>query len=541
MDWGEREDKKTFVWNKKLEKDGIKHLTRRELELINKRKKIENVEELEKIKKRRLEIEKQKQERDEDMCRQQRFKEVSQFEEWQKQEERFHLDQARLRSQIRIKDGRAKPIDLLAQYISEANLDESIEMQVIEPYNYLNGLTIDDYEDLLADIKVYNELERGKNQSYWDDLKIIAEHELNKLRKTAFENSALSGSAAHREGVHQSVAKDVTDIFKGKTSAQLEELQAKIEKKISCTAEGLDIGYWESLKSQLKAHLAKARLTDQHLTNLKLKLEVLKSEQLLKGDKEEKVDNKDVLPSTSTDNNLPDIQENNKTKEADTLYESDEEKNLLENSFKMFKKGGYSPQYIKEDDLEAGTLIITPEVDEQDIENARQNLLEREDAEVLSEDLALLKEAKKGMTSDEVQFSVESQLDAQMYLWSDKYRPRKPRYFNRVHTGFEWNKYNQTHYDMDNPPPKIVQGYKFNIFYPDLIDKSKTPEYFLIPCPENPDFVILKICAGAPYEDVAFKIVNREWEFSYKRGFRCQFHNNIFQLWFHFKRYRYRR
>ena len=50
----------------------------------------------------------------------------------------------------------------------------------------------------------------------------------------------------------------------------------------------------------------------------------------------------------------------------------------------------------------------------------------------------------------------------------------------RVHTGFEWNKYNQTHYDMDNPPPKIVQGYKFNIFYPDLIDKTKTPEYTLV-------------------------------------------------------------
>jgi len=44
-----------------------------------------------------------------------------------------------------------------------------------------------------------------------------------------------------------------------------------------------------------------------------------------------------------------------------------------------------------------------------------------------------------------------------------------------VHTGYEWNKYNQTHYDHDNPPPKIVQGYKFNIFYPDLVDKSKAP------------------------------------------------------------------
>lgn len=84
------------------------------------------------------------------------------------------------------------------------------------------------------------------------------------------------------------------------------------------------------------------------------------------------------------------------------------------------------------------------------------------------------------MGEDEAQFSVEAALDSQVYLWSDKYRPRKPRYFNRVHTGFEWNKYNQTHYDMDNPPPKIVQGYKFNIFYPDLIDKNSTPEYFLV-------------------------------------------------------------
>ena len=75
------------------------------------------------------------------------------------------------------------------------------------------------------------------------------------------------------------------------------------------------------------------------------------------------------------------------------------------------------------------------------------------------------------MGDDEATFSVESVLE-QSYEWSDKYRPRKPRYFNRVHTGFEWNKYNQTHYDFDNPPPKIVQGYKFNIFYPDLADKT---------------------------------------------------------------------
>jgi hypothetical protein len=36
---------------------------------------------------------------------------------------------------------------------------------------------------------------------------------------------------------------------------------------------------------------------------------------------------------------------------------------------------------------------------------------------------------------------------ASNYDWSDRYRPRKPRFFNRVQTGFEWNQYNQTHYE----------------------------------------------------------------------------------------------
>ena len=72
-----------------------------------------------------------------------------------------------------------------------------------------------------------------------------------------------------------------------------------------------------------------------------------------------------------------------------------------------------------------------------------------------------------------------STASAQVYWLNEKYKPRKPKYFNRVHTGYEWNKYNQTHYDQDNPPPKVVQGYKFNIFYPDLMDKETAPEYVL--------------------------------------------------------------
>ena len=130
------------------------------------------------------------------------------------------------------------------------------------------------------------------------------------------------------------------------------------------------------------------------------------------------------------------------------------------------------------------------------------------------------------------------------YQWSERYRPRKPRYVNRVNTGYEWNRYNQTHYDQDNPPPRVVQGYRFNIFYPDLLDPGRAPTYKLIREPPESgcgDTVVLRFSAGPPYEDVAFRIVDRPWEHSQRRGFRCVFERGVLQLYFNFKRLRYRK
>ena len=87
-----------------------------------------------------------------------------------------------LRSKIRIQDCRAKPIDLLAKYISAEEDLNAIEMH--EPYTYLNGLTVTDLEDLLADIKAYNKLDTStRNQDFWSDIIVIDEDELSKLRK----------------------------------------------------------------------------------------------------------------------------------------------------------------------------------------------------------------------------------------------------------------------------------------------------------------------------------------------------------------------
>ncbi|XP_055379455.1 splicing factor Cactin [Condylostylus longicornis] len=537
----------TFVWHKKLEKEGLDNVAPEAVEALNRRKQLENRLELEKVKKRRIERELERQKREEELILQQRTKEAAQFEEWERQEDQFHLEQARLRSKIRIQDGRAKPIDLLAQYISNSNLEETIEMQMHEPYTFLNGLGVSDLEDLLVDIRVYIELEKGKNSEFWEDMTTIVEDELQKLKKLEL-GGEYHAKVGRREGIHQSVAKDVANIFRGKTTNQLEELKKKIEAKISGKAEGVDISYWESLLSQLKAHMARARLKDKHQENLKQKLELLKSgDSVLDNQPSDQISN--ICIKTENIDDADDSSQHSRgisgNSEIGNHGKSEEEnaQDILESCFQTYDEGSYSPKYLTKSEIDDNIQIMTEEQDEKNLEKLRYRLIkaDEEEQEYTKEELLLQREARKGMNDDEVEFSVETELDSQVYLWSDKYRPRKPRYFNRVHTGFEWNKYNQTHYDMDNPPPKIVQGYKFNIFYPDLIEKNSTPQYFLTPCADNKDFAVLRFHAGPPYEDIAFKIVNREWEFSYKRGFRCQFHNNIFQLWFHFKRYRYRR
>ncbi|KAF9820523.1 hypothetical protein SFRURICE_009942 [Spodoptera frugiperda] len=558
----------TFVWTKKLAKEGVKTVSRDELEALNRQKQLENKIELEKVKQRRLEREAERVAREAEAAAAARAREALQFHTWARQEDAFHLHQARLRSQIRIRDGRAKPIDLLAWYVSSEECVDALEMH--EPYTYLNGLQSQDLEDLLEDIKVYKELENNANQAYWEDVQTIVLDELSKLRR-------LAAPDARRDGVHQAVADDVTQIFKGKTGAQLEALQTQIEQKISGRHDGVDVGYWESLLSQLKAHMSRARLRDRHQTNLRRKLQLLKQEQGVQPVQQDQA----VQPEQQDQAVQPEQQEQAVQSVQQELAEQSEQQEqpvqpaqqeqelqAAQHSQELqaaagaqqsagggawdeggaaacvalYEAGRYSPAPLAPAALEPGTLLTEPAHDAQRLAYLRARLAP---AAAAPPD-PLEREARRAMAAvaadaDEAQFSVEHALPEQPCLWADKYRPRKPRYFNRVHTGFEWNKYNQTHYDMDNPPPKIVQGYKFNIFYPDLIDKNATPEFSLKPCPENPDFAVLRFHAGPPYEDIAFKIVNREWEYSYKRGFRCHFHNNIFQLWFHFKRYRYRR
>ncbi|CAH1403438.1 unnamed protein product [Nezara viridula] len=326
---------------------------------------------------------------EEAMVKLQREKKAEQLEAWATQKDQFYVEQARLRSRIKIANARAKPIDLLAKYINSEEEEEVDFVEMDEPYTYLNGLSIKELEDLVEDIKVYMKLEKGKNLDYWNDITVIVENELFKLRKME-KKSDNEAAVERREGIHKSVAK----VFRGKTASQLTVMIKQIEKKIIDKEEGTDIGYWQSLVSHLKARMARDRLRDKHLRihaafyrRIFTLLEVKQRQQEQEIGEEHRGSDEDAGES------------------------------MLKESFGENHAGAFSPVCIDPANLKRGVLTIGEKEDAERLEYARHHLTSQESqVEATSEELATLREACKGISSDEAIFSVESTLDSQVCL-----------------------------------------------------------------------------------------------------------------------------
>ena len=151
-------------------------------------------------------------------------------------------------------------------------------------------------------------------------------------------------------------------------------------------------------------------------------------------------------------------------------------------------------------------------------------------------------EAHRSVNADEVPFNVEAEdIPKPSLPWSSLHLPRMPRYFNRARTSYEWNKYNQTHYDADNPPPKTLAGLS--------LQHLLSPTW-LIPI-DYPPMLLRRIQMGMarqssfgsepvpPYMDLVFRIPGTEWESAAKHGFKCTFDRRALRLHFWFKKARF--
>ncbi|CAN1353598.1 CTN [Linum perenne] len=491
-----------FVWRKKIEKDVHQGVSLDEFSVkAEKKRQRERMAEIEKVKKRREERALEKAHHEEEMALLARERARAEFHDLEKKEDEFHYEQSKFRSEIRLREGRVKPIDVLTKHL---NVSADLDIEINEPYMVFKGLTVKEMEELHDDIKMHLDMERTTQThvDYWDALLVICNWELSETRK----KDALELLGEER-GMHSAIEADVRDLLEGKTSSELDVSKSKIEALLS-SGEGRVVEYWQALLKRLQIYRAKAVLKEIHAKMLRTHLKRLE-------------------PTLEVEDLEPEL-----------LEETQEEEE---------EAGSFSPELLHGDYDEEEA--IDPEDDKALLEMKRMAVLEEQQRRIRpppppSDNFELKAIKAMGvMEEGDAVFGsgAEVSLDSAVYWWHDKYRPRKPKYFNRVHTGYEWNKYNQTHYDHDNPPPKTVQGYKFNIFYPDLVDKTKAPTYTIDRDGNSDETCIIRFHAGPPYEDVAFRIVNKEWEYSHKKGFKCTFERGILHVYFNFIRHRYRR
>lgn len=456
------------------------------------------------------------------------------------------LKQAKKKADIRVREGRAKPVDWLAVILRVIDPDrdlldddeEEVEADVVDPEGVFEGLNDAQLAELESDITSYITLEtNNRNQEYWKTMQIICNDRRQKLKPRGPEERAVS-----------SVAADVDKLLGPKTYEQLEALEKQIRSKLRSN-EDIDVDYWEQLLKSLLIWKAKAKLKKVYQSVLDSRLDVLRKQQQ---DDAQAVCTKLQSIITTAGAGVPGagaipysqvydpepllkLGTEHKTEildESDFLYKvSAERVRILKLGYVPMPQTAAEKTKSHTEKPSGGTTVgihppgtqrFSTAVNE-DFSQATKHLYEREVARGIDE-------------NEEIFTAEESVATASMPQWADKYRPRKPKYFNRVQMGYEWNKYNQTHYDHDNPPPKVVQGYKFNIFYPDLIDKVKAPTYKIVrehgrkrgetfaPAGEE-DTCLIRFIAGPPYEDIAFRIVDKEWDYSAKRdrGFKSSF------------------
>lgn len=92
------------------------------------------------------------------------------------------------------------------------------------------------------------------------------------------------------------------------------------------------------------------------------------------------------------------------------------------------------------------------------------------------------------------------------------------------------------------PLPKIISGYKFNIYYPDLKDLKSTPKFKVVKDRTEPEeYDVLVFTAPDVYMPLKFRIKKGTWKTEYTHGYKCDYKDHVMHLWFRFFHLRYRK
>lgn len=273
-----------FVWGKKRDKEKKAGMSAEEARRRDKERRAEAKEELERLNRRRADREVEMEEREAEASRMARMAESAQMDAWIAKEDDFLLDQSRRRAEIRTREGRAKPIDLLALNLKwskpriagqqdEEEEDEGVGMDVDleEPYLIFDvrpsspitvtqadmiaqNLTLEETEELFEDITMYLTLEKDESSlEFWRSMMVVCSSALDMLRS---ERSIGRQAFMEQSRSNESVKADVTALLRGKSLTELRALQDSIRAKLS-SGDPIDVEYWENLLKELAVWMAK--------------------------------------------------------------------------------------------------------------------------------------------------------------------------------------------------------------------------------------------------------------------------------------------
>lgn len=329
-------------------------------------------------------------------------------------EDKFVLKQSKKKADIRVREGRAKPADYLAfnlRYIDNDrdvfdDDDGDIEIEVPSPERIVDGSNLAELKELEEGIKSFHTLETSqRNREYWSSLLILCSDRRTKLQGNDHEGRPVS-----------SVSSDVDRILGPKTFEQLEGLEKQIKAKLQ-SDEQIDTDYWQGLLKNLLVYKAKAKLRkiceaikESRIEQFRL-MNPAKADALASADDESSRAAMTSRGSTSRAPNPP----NASSSAAGVTAAASESSDPAPGTARFASSGA------------------------QDFSQATRALYEREVARGISE-------------NEEIFTAEEAVPSAAKPKWADKYRPRKPQYFNRVQMGYEWNKYNQTHCSYHHSP-----------------------------------------------------------------------------------------
>ncbi|CXI78923.1 cactin homolog, putative [Plasmodium berghei] len=552
-----------FVWKLKNKYEKIKHGNKIKVTTNSLlQNSLSKISEIEQVKKRREERDKERAMFEDYKLQLEKQRNQINIKEYIEQEELFFINQQIQSSNDRISHNHIQIVDIfrIATKLESGESVRNIHLEnYLTPFYYmLEDLNEHDLENCTKQIKLLISHDRIFNEKkyhkYWNSLYFFCEYYLSKLNGDE--------EYSKTKEIDEKTNKKIEEFFKNKDYDELITYENKIKNKIITNdTENFDSFFWNNILLKIPFFKAKYILDDFRSKLLKKinitneHFEKKKTSQNMRTNQEKKEidDSEKIIFECKNIELLPlEMFEDDKDVHVYLPHEElEERKEINENIFLKLQKNIIDTNIEEESEdnyIKYGNIIKSDILKKDNkIDDNHFNMINKlftKEKQVY--DNFVQKERQKGnkdgIILKDVTYKSSNNINNTIttLIKNNLMISRKPLYFNRIKTSFDWNKYNKTHYDYENTPPKYICGYKFNIFYTNLLNSKQKPSWKIYPCDEE-GTVLIVFHGGPPYIDIAFKIINSEWCYDKHRGFRNVFSRGILQLYFNFKKKRYRR